>query len=70
MTELMWIVVIASSIWVFIDAKQIGIRKGQMPGLFDADPVLWAAATFLLWIVVFPAYLVKRGEYKRINGRL
>jgi len=60
----MWIIVIGSAIWVYIDAKQIGVRKGLISGMFNIGAGAWCAATLLLWIVVFPAYLIKRGALK------
>jgi hypothetical protein len=60
----MWIIVIGSAIWVYVDAKKIGVRKGLISGMFDIGAGTWCAATLLLWIVVFPAYLIKRGALK------
>jgi hypothetical protein len=60
----MWVVVIASAIWVYVDAKNIGVRKGLIKGFFDMGAGTWCAVTLLLWIVGFPAYLVKRGSLK------
>ena len=59
-----WIIVIASAAWVYVDAKMIGVRKGLISGMFDIGAGAWCAATLLLWIVVFPAYLIKRGALK------
>ena len=64
MGELLLLVVIGSSIWVYFDAKSIGVRKGLEKGFFDMGPSGWAAASLLLWIFVFPAYLAKRGTLK------
>lgn len=64
-----WAVIIGTSIWVFIDAKSIGIKKGQVTGIADMGPGSWAAGCLLLWIVVFPLYLMKRGEFKKINHK-
>lgn len=61
--------VFATDLWVYFDASTIGVQKGQMPGVFDMGAGEWAFACLLLWIVAFPAYLAKRGEYKRINGK-
>lgn len=63
------IVVIASSIWVLIDARSIGVQKGQISGIANIGPVAWFFACLLLWIVAFPMYLAKRPEYKRVNGK-
>ena len=69
-TVVMFLLVIGTSIWVYFDATTIGVTKGQLSGVFDMSPTAWAFACLLIWIVCFPAYLVKRTEYKRINGRL
>ena len=63
--ELLFIMpLIATSIWVYIDAKKIGVRKGQLKGLFDMGPAGWFVGCILLWIVIFPVYLLKREELK------
>ena len=60
--------IIGSSIWVYFDAKSIGVKKGQIKGLTDMGPVGWFFVTLLLWIVGFPAWLAMRGKYKEINS--
>lgn len=62
------VIVIATSIWVLVDAKNIGVKKGQIQGLGNLGPWGWFFACFLLWIVGFPFYLAKRSEFKRINS--
>lgn len=64
MADLILIVVIASSIWVYFDAKGIGARKGLVSGLADLGPGGWFAATLLLWIIAFPIYLAKRDQIR------
>ena len=68
MAILMLFVVIGTSIWVLIDAKSIGVKKGQIKGIADMSPLGWFFVVLGLWIVGFPAYLLKREEYKRLNG--
>lgn len=63
------IVILATSIWVLVDAKAIGVKKGQLKGLADIGPWGWFFGCLLLWIVGFPLYLSKRDELKRINSR-
>lgn len=63
------IFVIGSSIWVYFDAKTIGVKKGQIDGLLNMGPVGWFFITLLLWIVGFPAWLATRGKYKEINSK-
>ena len=60
----MWIVIIVSAIWVFIDAKNIGVKKGLIPGMGNIGPWGWFFVTLLLWIVGFPMYLYYRGKFK------
>ena len=67
--NLIWIIVIGTSIWVWMDAKSIGVKKGQVQGLADLGPTGWLFACLLLWIVAFPIYLAKRDEFKKINGK-
>jgi len=58
------------SIGVYVDAKVIGIKKGQLTGFFNMGAGMWAFACFLFLIIALPAYLFKRGEYKQINAQL
>jgi hypothetical protein len=64
-----WIVVIATSIWVLMDAKAIGVKKGQIQGVSNQGPWGWFFVCLLVWIIGFPLYLTKRSEYKQINGK-
>jgi hypothetical protein len=58
------LVVVGSSIWVGLDAKQLGIRKGSAPGVLDASPFGWFCFTLLMWLVAFPLYLATRSRFK------
>ena len=66
MVELVLLIVIGTSIWVFVDAKNLGIRKGLVKGVLDMGPGEWAFACLLVWIISFPVYLGKRSEYARL----
>ena len=59
-----WAIVIASAIWVYFDAKSIGVRKNLVSGFWNLGPGGWSVATLLLWIIGFPCYLIKRGTLK------
>lgn len=59
---------IGTSIWVYFDAKTIGVRKGQLSGFVDMGRWGWFLACLLIWIVGFPLYLSKRDVYRRINA--
>jgi hypothetical protein len=61
-------IVIATSFWVYFDAKKLGVRKGQVKGLADLGPAGWFWATLLLWIIAFPLYLITRPKLKGIGA--
>ncbi len=65
----LFILVLLSSIWVLVDAKSIGVKKGQLKGFANLGPWGWFFACLLLWIVGFPLYLSKRSVLKKINGK-
>ncbi len=58
-------IVCGTSLWVLIDARSIGIKKGTTRGFFNMGPIGWFFACLLCWIAAFPAYLVKRREHTR-----
>ena len=58
-------IVVATSTWVFFDARSIGVRKGLVKGLGNMGPGMWFAACLLLWIVSFPAYVIRRDAFLR-----
>ena len=60
------LIVLATSVWVLVDSRAIGVTKGQIKGFFNMGPTGWFVSCLLCWIVAFPAYLVKRREYKRV----
>ena len=69
MNSIIFLVIIASSIWVLVDAKTIGVRKGQIKGMGNLGPWGWFFVCLFLWLIGFPFYLAKRGEFKRINAK-
>lgn len=69
MGELLLLIIIGSAIWVYFDAKSIGVKKGQLTGIVNMNPGGWFLVTLLLWIVGFPAYMANRGKYKQINNK-
>lgn len=58
---------VTTSTWVLIDAIHLGIRapngKGAKKGFLDYGPAVLFLGCLALWIVVFPAYLVKRRRH-------
>ena len=58
--------VLASAIWVYCDAKAIGVKKGMLKGFCNLSYTEWAVVVAMLWIIGFPAYLAYRTKLKRI----
>jgi hypothetical protein len=56
MTALLALLVIGTTIWVGFDAND----RDWTNEPFCKGPWQWMLASLLLWIVVFPIYLVKR----------
>lgn len=55
------LIVVITSIWIYIDATKNKIGKIlDEKGMFNISPGEWTAGALLLWIIVFPAYLIKR----------
>jgi hypothetical protein len=65
MFELILVVYVGTSVWVLVDSMRIGVKKGRIRSFFDMGPAGWFFSCLLLWVVAFPAYLVKRTEYQR-----
>jgi hypothetical protein len=58
---IMFTIVIATSIWVFVDAKSLGAKKGALGGGFlDSGAGAWCFGCLLVWILLFPCYLATR----------
>ena len=69
MNDLLLLGIVATAIWVLLDAKTIGVKKGQIKGFANMGPWGWFFATLLIWILGFPLYLAKRSEFKKVNGK-
>jgi len=55
-------VIAISAVWVYLDATKNNV--GKIPdekGMFNMSAGAWGIVTLLLWIIGFPAYLLKRG---------
>ena len=63
------LVVIATSIWMAIDASQHGYDKRDVKGMAAMGPGGWLLCGLFLWIITFPVYLIKRGELKAAGER-
>lgn len=54
--------VVVSAVWIYIDAKSIGARKGLVGGIANNSPLVWAIGTVLVWVIVVPVYLFNRSK--------
>ncbi len=63
LNTIMITLVAVSAVWVYLDATKNKI--GKIPdgkGMFNMSAGAWGVVTLLLWIIGFPAYLIKRGD--------
>jgi len=58
MTTLLLLVVVATTVWVGVDADGRRWPKGTLTGSTGG----WVFGCLALWIVVFPIYLAQRGR--------
>lgn len=64
------LIIIASTIWVGVDASKLGVKKGKLGGgVVDMSVTSWVICCFFLWLIAFPCYLVARGKYHALNRR-
>ena len=56
-------VVLATSIWMYIDAKSLQYNPENHTGIGKSSPLNWLFGGLLLWVIVFPMYLVTRPKY-------
>ncbi len=63
LTNFVYLIVAASILFVYYDTtkNKIGKISGEK-GFLNLSPGLWAIATWLLWIVAFPLYLINRSK--------
>ncbi len=64
MSTVVLLIVIGTSIWVWVDARGIGARKGLISGLANMGPFAWFLSSLFLWIIAFPVYLAKRSAIR------
>jgi hypothetical protein len=57
-TSAVFLIVVATSVWVGFDARS----RDWSGNAFADRPWKWVAGSLLLWIVIFPMYLAKRGQ--------
>ena len=67
--NMLGLLVIPTSIWVYFDAKKIGVKKhAEEMTIFNTGPVGWMFWCLGFWIFAFPTYLFKREGFKKRCG--
>lgn len=72
-------IIVICALWVYWDAT--GNKIGKVPaagGVFNMSAGAWSVVTLFLWIIGFPAYLIKRsalierakGQPIEVKGRI
>jgi len=62
------LIVVATSIWVAIDASKLRVKRGILGGGFlDLGAGSWCVACLALWLVAFPCYLYTRPKYVAVR---
>lgn len=62
------LIVLLCAIAVAIDASRLGAKRGRLGGGFlDMGPVAWFFATWLLFVIAFPCYMVARPRLVAAN---
>lgn len=69
MTEFVWLIILATSLWMAFDARSLGYDKRDIKGIAGMGPVGWFFAGLLLWIVAFPLYLASRGKLRKAGDQ-
>jgi hypothetical protein len=69
MENLIWLLIIGTSIWMAFDASKIGYDKKDVKGIAGMGPAGWLFAGLLLWIITFPLYLASRNKLKEAAAR-
>jgi len=61
--------VLFTSIWVFFDARKLGFKKDpSLKSFKNMGPTGWAFGSLLLWIAIFPLYLIERQKHLKSSG--
>lgn len=65
MTGLIFVMVLTTtSMWVAVDASNLGAPRDRNLGVAGSSPLAWGLACIVMWIVFFPLYLAKRTKIR------
>ena len=57
--------VLGTSFWSWLDSTKLRENGGDLSGLANTHPIVWLVGCLLLWIIVFPTYLLVRPQLVR-----
>ncbi|MDR3630218.1 MAG: hypothetical protein P4L42_07770 [Desulfocapsaceae bacterium] len=58
------LIIVATSVWVYFDARLIRARSQPVRGIFNPGPSRWMLFCLLFWVIGFPLYLIHRKKVK------
>ena len=64
MEKLAVLMVLASTLWMYLDSRKLRYDKRDITGLAAMSPGGWLVAGLFLWILAFPLYLASRGKLR------
>lgn len=69
MGTIVLLLVLATTVWVGIDASNLGVQRGRLGGgSLDMSVASWVVCCLFLWIIAFPCYLAARGRYVEMRA--
>ena len=64
MEKLVVLIVLGSTLWMYLDSRKLRYDKRDITGLAAMSPAGWLVAGLFLWILAFPLYLASRGKLR------
>lgn len=58
----------SACVWVLLEAREMGVERGQLRGFADASALMWFWGCVVLWEVFLPLYLVAGPLYHRLHN--
>jgi len=61
------VVIVATSVWVWADARALGVPKLYDRGQVQLAPFEWFVLCLLFWPITFPVYLARRRSFRELR---
>jgi hypothetical protein len=63
--QVIWLIALGGCVWVYFDARELGVRKGGLGGGgLDMSVRSWVICCAVIPLIAFPAYLMARSRYR------